>query len=100
MGRAFQPGSCHRLGANLLQAPDAEGVANPRGDGGGAGDETIMDIAGIVSRQMLARYSHIRMEAKRKALEAIVTKPTPAPQAPEPFRNRNPRQSNSLYCAT
>jgi hypothetical protein len=29
-----------------------------------------MDIAGHVSRQMLARYSHIRMEAKRKALEA------------------------------
>jgi integrase len=38
----------------------------------GAGDQTIMDIAGHVSRQMLARYSHIRMEAKRKALERIV----------------------------
>jgi len=34
----------------------------------GAGDQTIMDIAGHVSRQMLSRYSHIRMEAKRKAL--------------------------------
>jgi integrase len=41
----------------------------------GAGDQTIMDIAGHVSRQMLARYSHIRMEAKRNALEAIVRKP-------------------------
>ena len=30
-----------------------------------------MDIAGHVSRQMLARYSHIRMEAKRKALEEV-----------------------------
>jgi integrase len=40
---------------------------------GGAGDQTIMDIAGHVSRQMLARYSHIRMEAKRKALEGIKT---------------------------
>lgn len=30
-----------------------------------------MDIAGHVSRQMLARYSHIRMEAKRRALEAV-----------------------------
>lgn len=39
----------------------------------GAGDQTIMDIAGHVSRQMLARYSHIRMEAKRRALEAIDT---------------------------
>jgi hypothetical protein len=41
-----------------------------------------MDIAGHVSRQMLARYSHIRMEAKRKTLESIVSKPAPAPQAP------------------
>jgi integrase len=41
----------------------------------GAGDETIMDIAGHVSKQMLRHYSHIRMEAKRKALESIVPKP-------------------------
>ncbi|MEK7750867.1 MAG: site-specific integrase [Acidobacteriota bacterium] len=40
----------------------------------GAADETIRDIAGHVSRQMLKHYSHIRMEAKRRALEAIVTK--------------------------
>jgi len=40
----------------------------------GAGDQTIMDIAGHVSRQTLARYSHIRMEAKRRALEAIEAK--------------------------
>jgi hypothetical protein len=38
----------------------------------GAGDETIGNIAGHVSKQMLKHYSHIRMEAKRKALEAIV----------------------------
>ena len=37
----------------------------------GAGDQTLMGIAGQVSRQMLARYSHIRMEAKTKALDAI-----------------------------
>jgi integrase len=40
---------------------------------GGAGDETIMAIAGHVSRQMLARYSHIRMEAKRRALDGVGT---------------------------
>jgi integrase len=39
----------------------------------GAGDQTIMDIAGHVSRQMLARYSHIRIEAKRRALESVET---------------------------
>jgi integrase len=43
----------------------------------GAGDETIRDIAGHVSRQMLKHYSHIRMEAKRRALESIVAKPNP-----------------------
>ena len=40
----------------------------------GAGDQTIMDIAGHVSKQMLKHYSHIRMEAKRNALETIVTR--------------------------
>jgi len=39
----------------------------------GAGDETIMGIAGHVSRRMLSRYAHIRTEAKRKALEAILS---------------------------
>ena len=38
---------------------------------GGASDLTIMAIAGHVSRKMLERYSHVRMEAKRKALEAL-----------------------------
>ena len=37
----------------------------------GAGDQTIMEIGGHVSRQMLSRYSHIRMEAKRKALAEV-----------------------------
>ena len=30
-----------------------------------------MDIAGHVSRQMLKHYSHIRMQAKRDALDAV-----------------------------
>src|SRR5260370_18355085 len=42
-----------------------------------SGDETIRDIAGHVSKQMLKHYSHIRMEAKRRALESIVAKPDP-----------------------
>jgi integrase len=37
----------------------------------GAGDETIMAIAGHVSRQMLSRYSHIRTVAKRRALDDV-----------------------------
>jgi integrase len=37
----------------------------------GASDSIIMAIAGHVSRRMLERYSHVRMEAKRTALEAL-----------------------------
>jgi integrase len=38
----------------------------------GAGDETIMSIAGHVDRQMLRHYSHIRMKAKREAVESVI----------------------------
>ena len=37
----------------------------------GAGYETVMEIAGHVSRQMLSTYSHIRTEAMRNALAAV-----------------------------
>jgi len=40
----------------------------------GAGDEVIMSIAGQVSRAMLSRYSHARMEAKRRALDEIAAR--------------------------
>lgn len=40
----------------------------------GAGDQTIMDMAGHVSRDMLKHYSHIRMKAKREAVAALVVK--------------------------
>ena len=43
----------------------------------GAGDQTIMDIAGHVSKSMLKHYSHIRMQAKRDALESIVKAGSP-----------------------
>jgi integrase len=36
-----------------------------------ASDRTIMSIAGHVSQRMLAHYSHVRIEAKRKALDAL-----------------------------
>src|ERR1035438_5341616 len=41
---------------------------------GGAGDEVIMSIAGHVSRAMLSRYSHVRMEANRRALDEIAAR--------------------------
>jgi integrase len=39
-----------------------------------ASDQTIMAIAGHVSPKMLAHYSHVRLEAKRQALDALARK--------------------------
>src|SRR5204863_2489027 len=39
-------------------------------------DRTIMAIAGHVSQKMLARYSHVRSEARRQAVAALSAKPT------------------------
>ena len=36
-----------------------------------ASEQTIMSVAGHVSRQMLEHYSHIRLDAKRRAVEAL-----------------------------
>ena len=40
----------------------------------GAGDEVIMSIAAHVSRAMLSRYSHVRMEARRRALDEVAAR--------------------------
>ncbi|MGA7919010.1 MAG: site-specific integrase [Candidatus Acidiferrales bacterium] len=39
-----------------------------------ASDQTIMAIAGHVSSRMLAHYSHVRLDAKRVALDALSKK--------------------------
>jgi integrase len=39
-----------------------------------ASDQTIMSIAGHVSREMLEHYSHVRLAAKRQALEGLLGK--------------------------
>ena len=39
----------------------------------GHANQTIMAIAGHLSRRMLDHYSHVRLEAKRKALESLPT---------------------------
>jgi integrase len=38
-------------------------------------DQTIMALAGHVSQKMLARYSHVRTEARRQAVAALSAKP-------------------------
>jgi integrase len=49
----------------------------------GASDSTIMALAGHLSRAMMERNSHIRMNAKRQAVESLSLKPKiqPAPQS-------------------
>ena len=51
-------------------------------------DQTIMSIAGHVSLEILNHYSHIRMMAKRRAVESLETtlpetQPVPARPVPE-----------------
>ena len=70
----------------------------------GAGDETIRDIAGHVSKRMLKHYSHIRMEAMQDALESILNKGTkqagiatvdvPAPHVPRPKNTERASRAN------
>ena len=38
----------------------------------GVGEQTIMEIVGHADRRMLQRYSHIRMQAKRVALDLVL----------------------------
>ena len=40
-----------------------------------ASDQTIMSIAGHVSKKMLQHYSHIRLDARWNALDALMLKP-------------------------
>jgi integrase len=44
----------------------------------GVAEQTLMAIAGHVSREMLEHYSHIRMQAKREAVAALESPRVPA----------------------
>jgi integrase len=56
---------------------------------GQASEQTIMAIAGHLSRRMLEHYSHIRMAAKRAALDAIAAAPKQATFGSGWNQNRN-----------
>ena len=64
----------------------------------GAGDEVIMSIAGHVSRAMLSRYSHVRMEAKRRALDEIAARQHTADEKREEEIERQ-RQAEVVFPA-
>jgi hypothetical protein len=64
----------------------------------GASDATLMAVARHVSRRMLEHYSHVRMAAKRSALEKLESGLMGGPSAtsqPE-LRKANPRHNHSL----
>jgi integrase len=70
--------ACKRAGLSV-RFHDLRHTAITKLAEGQASDQTIMSIAGHVSRQMLEHYSHIRIAAKRAALDAISTRlPEPA----------------------
>lgn len=52
-----------------------------------ASEQTIMSIAGHLSRKMVEHYSHIRMAAKRAALDAIAVQPSQAVFEPGVVQN-------------
>jgi hypothetical protein len=57
-------------------------------------EQTIMSLAGHVSRSMLARYSHIRNQAKQSAIEALEREASAAVLAEE-----SPQKSPQLDSA-
>jgi len=64
-----------------------------------ASDSTVMALAGHVSRAMMERYSHIRMEAKRKAVEELSGKdfePGVAQNWAQFFVSEKSNEANSL----
>jgi site-specific recombinase XerD len=66
----------------------------------GAGDEVIMSIAGHVSRAMLSRYSHVRMEAKRRALDEIAARQRAADENRQKKTEQQPQVAMILESAS
>jgi hypothetical protein len=63
----------------------------------GASDATLMAVAGHMSRRMLEHYSHVRMAAKRTALEKLesgLMGGHSATSQPEPNSGVEPRKAN------
>jgi len=57
----------------------------------GTPESTMLALMGHMSRAMLERYSHIRMAAKREAVEALATsKPKPQKPVSDGHANEDP----------
>ncbi len=65
---------CLRAKAEIAcRAHDLRHTALTKMAEAGAPESTMLAIAGHLSRRMLERYSHVRMAAKREAVEALTT---------------------------
>jgi hypothetical protein len=51
----------------------------------GTPESTMLALMGHMSRAMMERYSHIRMAAKRTAVEALSLRPAPKTERPVPL---------------
>ena len=58
----------------LPNPPNAEGIGRSAAPAARTGTVLIPDAAGHVSRAMLSRYSRVRMEATRRALDEIAAR--------------------------
>jgi hypothetical protein len=70
----------------------ADAYAGYRGTGQ-ASEQTLMSIAGHLSRKMLEHYSHIRMAAKRLALDAIAKPVSEAGMVQNPLHSLPTQES-------
>ena len=59
-------------------------------------EQTIMSIAGHVSARMLAHYSHVRLNAKRNALEALSEGPQTDGHVTNHVTNAPPEETHNL----
>jgi len=73
----------HAAGLDWLRIHDLRVSGITRLAESGAPDQTIMGIAGHVSKNMLEHYSRIRISAKREALENAASAQRRPPQAAE-----------------
>ncbi len=64
----FKDGLNHHWPVSTRTAPPLLNSPSP------ARDEVIESMAGHVPRAMLSRYSHVRMEAQRRALDEIAAR--------------------------
>ena len=59
-------------------------------------DQTIMGIAGHVSKKMLQHYSHVRIEAKRDALDALSMRPVQKPESNDTMKGYDTNNDTKL----